>query len=245
MVYRLQKDTPSYSHSGASLIRLSAVCKDYPTPAGPFRALDDISLDIYPGEFVAVAGKSGAGKTTLINMITGVDHATAGEVVVDGQNLSGMNETQLSLWRGRSLGVIYQAFHLLPGLSLLDNVLLPMDFCHIYRGRQSRERAMHLLRQVGLEDHARKLPGEVSGGQQQRVAIARALANDPNLIVADEPTGRLDSVTAEAVFEIFEDLVRQGKTILMVTHDHSLAGRVSRTLQIVDGRMVQNGIQPL
>jgi len=245
MAYRLQTNSPSHSHSGAPLIQLCAVSKDYPTPAGPFRALDDISLEIYPGEFVAVAGKSGAGKTTLVNMITGVDHATAGEVVVDGQSLSGMSETRLSLWRGRNLGVIYQAFHLLPGLSLLDNVLLPMDFCHIYRGRPSRERAMHLLRQVGLEDHARKLPGEVSGGQQQRVAIARALANDPNLIVADEPTGRLDSVTAEAVFEIFEDLVRQGKTILMVTHDHSLAERVSRTLQIVDGRMVQNGIQPL
>jgi putative ABC transport system ATP-binding protein len=176
-----------------------------------------------------------------VNMITGVDHATKGEVLVDGVDLGRMNETQLSLWRGRNLGVVYQSFFLLPGLSLLDNVLLPMDFCHLYHRRQSREHALDLLHQVGLELHINKKPSQISGGQQQRAAIARALVNDPALIIADEPTGRLDSLTAEQIFQIFEQLVRQGKTIVMVTHDHSLARRVSRTLQIVDGRVAEHG----
>jgi putative ABC transport system ATP-binding protein len=228
---------PAAAEGGDPLIRLSGVSKDYPAPAGPFRALRDVSIEIWPGQFVAVIGKSGAGKTTLVNMITGVDHATQGEVVVDGVRLNGLNEDQLSRWRGRNVGVIYQAFHLLPGLSLLDNVLLPMDFCRLYRGPQSRRRALDLLEQVGLEGHAHKRPSQISGGQQQRVAIARALANDPAIIVADEPTGRLDSLTAEAIFRIFTGLVGQGKTLLMVTHDQSLARRVSRTLQIVDGEV--------
>jgi putative ABC transport system ATP-binding protein len=219
------------------LVRLTQVSKDYPTPSGPFRALREVDLELWPGEFVAVIGKSGAGKTTLVNMITGVDHATGGEVVVGGACLGRMDETQLSQWRGRNVGVIYQSFYLLPGLSLLDNVMLPMDFCGLYRPRQSRERAMDLLRQVGLQGHERKRPSQISGGQQQRVAIARALANDPAIIMADEPTGRLDSLTAEAIFTIFEELVRQGKTILMVTHDQGLARRVARTLQIVDGEV--------
>ena len=224
-------DTPS------SLIRLSQVSKDYPTPTGSFRALHEVNLEIWPGEFVAVVGKSGAGKTTLVNMITGVDHVTAGEVLVGGTKLGRMSETRLAQWRGRNVGVIYQSFHLLPGLSLLDNVSLPMDFCHIYRGRKSRERALDLLCQVGLEGHVRKHPSQISGGQQQRVAIARALANDPSLIIADEPTGRLDSLTAESIFSIFEGLVKNGKTILMVTHDQGFARRVTRTLQIVDGQV--------
>jgi putative ABC transport system ATP-binding protein len=236
---------PSSQNPGApsngALIRLSAVSKDYPTPSGPFRALRDVNLEINAGEFVAVVGKSGAGKTTLVNMITGVDHLTSGEVIVGGVSVHRMNETRLSLWRGRNLGVVYQAFHLLPGLTLLDNVLLPMDFSKTYRGRQSRAYGLELLRQVGLEDHAHKHPAEISGGQQQRVAIARALANDPPVIVADEPTGRLDSLTAGVIFNIFADLVHQGKTIVMVSHDQSLSGRVSRTLQIVDGRLAAHG----
>lgn len=228
------------NHPSAALIRLAQVSKDFPTPAGPFRALKEVNLEIWPGEFVAIIGKSGAGKTTLVNLITGVDFATSGEVTVGGARLNQMNETQLSQWRGRNLGVVYQTFHLLPGLSLLDNVMLPMDFCNNYRKRQSRAYAMDLLRQVGLEEHARKHPAEISGGQQQRVAIARALANDPAMIMADEPTGRLDSLTAEAIFKIFEQLVRQGKTIVMVTHDQGLVKRVSRTLQMVDGK-IKNG----
>ncbi|HZW03159.1 MAG TPA: ABC transporter ATP-binding protein [Anaerolineaceae bacterium] len=241
MTYPLIGHLPSRIDTGGSLIRLSHVSKDYSTPVGPFRALEDVNLEIQQGEFVAVIGKSGAGKTTLVNMITGVDHATRGEVVVDGVNLHQMSETQLSRWRGKTIGVVYQSFHLLPGLSLLDNVTLPMDFCQLYRGRQSKDRAMDLLRQIGLEGHAGKRPAEISGGQQQRVAIARALANDPAMIVADEPTGRLDSLTAEAIFEIFEELVRQGKTILMVTHDRVFARRVPRTLEIIDGQVAAYG----
>ncbi len=237
MIHASQPTTHSRTDERSALIRLSHVVKDYPTPSGPFRALEDVNLEIWPGEFVAVIGKSGAGKTTLVNMITGVDHVTSGEAIVAGASLHRMNETRLSQWRGRNIGVIYQSFHLLPGLSLLDNIMLPMDFCGLYRGRQSRDRAMALLRQVGLEDHARKRPSQISGGQQQRIAIARALANDPNIIMADEPTGRLDSVTAEAIFQIFAELAGQGRTIVMVTHDQALARRVSRTLRIVDGRV--------
>lgn len=237
MVDTIQSSPLSYSDAPSSLIRLSQVSKDYSTPAGPFRALENVNFEIWPGEFVALIGKSGAGKTTLVNMITGVDHATSGEVVVGGATLRLMNETQLSQWRGRNIGVVYQSFHLLPGLSLLNNILLPMDFCHIYNRRQSRERALDLLVQVGLDGHAHKRPSEISGGQQQRVAIARALANDPAVIIADEPTGRLDSLTAEAIFHIFEDLVHQGKTILMVTHDQGFAQRVTRSLKIVDGKV--------
>jgi putative ABC transport system ATP-binding protein len=237
MAYTSTESRLSYSKFPAPLIRLLQVSKDYATPAGPFHALREINLEVWPGEFVAIIGASGAGKTTLVNMITGVDHATSGEIEVGGSKLHLLNETQLSHWRGRNIGVIYQSFHLLPGLSLLNNVLLPMDFCHIYRGRHSRERAMDLLRQVGLEGHAHKRPSEISGGQQQRVAIARALANDPAIIVADEPTGRLDSLTAEAIFNVFEQLARQGKTILMVTHDPLFARRVPRILKIEDGRV--------
>jgi putative ABC transport system ATP-binding protein len=225
------------SSTRQTIIHLENVCKDYPTPSGAFRALTDVSFNVLPGEFVAIIGKSGAGKTTLVNMITGVDHATSGVVEVAGADLSAMNETSLSQWRGRTVGVIYQAFHLLPGLSLLENVMLPMDFCRVYRGRASRERAYELLRQVGLVEHAKKLPSQISGGQQQRVAIARALANDPPILMADEPTGRLDSMTATAVFEVFETLVQQGKTIMLVTHDRSQATRVPRQLKIADGRI--------
>lgn len=238
---KLEHPTIIASLASQPLIRLIHVTKDYITPTGSYRALWDVQIEICPGEFVAVIGKSGSGKTTLLNMITGVDHPTSGEVRVGEAAIHTMDENQLSLWRGRHLGIIYQSFHLLPSLSLLANILLPMDFCHLYRGRQSRERAMELLRQVGLEKHASKLPSAMSGGEQQRVAIARALANDPPVIVADEPTGRLDSQTAEAIFHIFEDLVHRGKTIIMVTHDRMLASRVSRSLQIVDGEVFEDG----
>jgi putative ABC transport system ATP-binding protein len=220
------------------LIRMRGVMKEYETANGAFRALKGIDLDIHAGEFVAIAGKSGAGKTTLINMLTGVDRLTAGEVWVGGQPVHQLDENRLADWRGRSLGIIYQSFYLMPTLSLLHNVMLPMDFNGLFHPRRSVERALDLLRQVELEDHAHKLPSAISGGQQQRVAIARALANDPPIIVADEPTGRLDSVTAETIFQLFSRLVERGKTILMVTHDQGLARRVSRTIQIVDGEMM-------
>lgn len=234
------RSIPAALQNGPAFIQLIHVTKDYPTPAGPFRALQDVQVEIFTGEFVAIVGKSGAGKTTLVNMITGVDHPTGGEVWVGNADIQSLSENRLSLWRGRNLGVIYQSFHLLPGLSLLGNIMLPMDLCHYYRPRQSRRRALELLHQVGLEKHARKLPSEISGGEQQRVAIARALANDPPVIVADEPTGRLDSQTAEEIFRIFQELVHQGKTIIMVTHDQGLALRVSRTLHIVDGKVSED-----
>jgi putative ABC transport system ATP-binding protein len=231
---------PPESSGPQAIIRLRDVSKAYVTPAGTFPVLNGVFLNIYPGEFIAVTGKSGAGKTTLVNMITGTDHLTGGEVWVKGVNIHQLNESKRALWRGHNLGVIYQSFQLMPNLSLLDNVMLPMDLCGLYRPRQSRERAMELLREVELQAHAHKRPAEISGGQQQRVAIARALANDPPILVADEPTGRLDSVTAEVIFEIFQKLVSQGKTMVMVTHDLGLARRVSRLMFIRDGRVLED-----
>ena len=230
------------------LIQLLQVIKVYDTSAGSFPALKGITVNINPGDFVGIIGKSGSGKSTFLNMITGVDHITSGEVLIGGQNhdlpvdIHALNENQLALWRGRNLGIVYQSFQLLPMLSLLDNIMLPMDLCGHYRPRQSRERAMELLKLVELEDHAHKLPAYISGGQQQRAAIARALANDPPILIADEPTGSLDSSTAETVFEVFEGLVAQGKTILMATHDRSLQTRFSRLLHIVDGDLSSDSI---
>jgi putative ABC transport system ATP-binding protein len=222
-------------NDASPLISLRAVTKSYKTASGDFMALRGIDADIYPGEFVGVLGKSGAGKSTLVNMITAVDHLTSGEINVNGVAVHSLNENQASLWRGRNLGVVFQSFQLMSSLSLLDNIMLAMDFCGLYRPLRSPERALDLLRQVELEEHARKLPNAISGGQQQRLAIARALANDPPIIVADEPTGRLDSVTAETIFHIFENLVAQGRTILMVSHDPSFFQRYSRILWIADG----------
>lgn len=223
------------------LIRITDLVKAYDSGVGALPALKGLDLEIYPGEFVAITGKSGAGKTTLINMITGVDRVTSGEVWVDEMPLHQMRENQLAKWRGRNMGIIYQSFHLMPSLSLIDNVLLPVDLCGLYRNGDSTKRALQLLNDVELEDHAYKPPSAISGGQQQRVAIARALANDPPMIIADEPTGRLDSVTAETIFQIFLSLQERGKTILMVTHDRGLAQRASRTLEIADGEIISGG----
>jgi putative ABC transport system ATP-binding protein len=230
-------NTPAPSHS-SPLIRACQVVKVYPASGRPVQALKGVSLDVYPGEFVAIQGRSGAGKTTLVNLLTGVDHLTEGEIWVDGAALHRFSENQLAFWRGRNVGVIFQSFYLMPTLSILDNVVLPIDLCGDYHPRRSRERALELLRQVGLEEHAHKLPSQISGGQQQRVAIARALANDPPLIIADEPTGRLDSVNAENIFQIFQSLVEGGKTVLMVTHDEGLASRASRRLILSDGEII-------
>jgi putative ABC transport system ATP-binding protein len=231
----LLKNRTDLPAQAEALIALRGVVKDYRTAAGAFRALKGIDLDVYPGEFLGVIGKSGAGKTTLVNMITGVDGLTAGSVYVAGAEVNTLDENELALWRGRTLGVVYQTFQLMPTLSLLDNVMLPMDFCGLYRGRGSVERALALLEAVELGEHVYKLPSAISGGQQQRVGIARALANDPPILVADEPTGRLDSVTAGMIFAIFNELVAKGKTIVMVTHDHSLARRMTRVVEMVDG----------
>jgi putative ABC transport system ATP-binding protein len=230
--------TATNDESGLQLIDLRGVSKAYITPAGDFIALDGIDLTIDRGEFVSVVGKSGSGKSTLINMITGIDRPTSGQIYVDGKLVNDLKEGPMAEWRGRTIGVIFQFFQLLPMLTCMENVILPMDFCNMYSGRERRERALFLLEQVEMVDHAHKLPSEVSGGQQQRVAIARALANDPPILAADEPTGNLDSQTAEAVFHLFETLVARGKTILMVTHDADLAGRVTRTITLADGRIV-------
>lgn len=220
------------------LVRLDNVVKTYRTKAGYFDALRGITLDIDRGQFVGITGKSGAGKSTLVNMISGIDRLTSGQVWVNSVPVHALKESQIAPWRGRSVGIVYQSFELMPTLSLLDNVMLPMDFCGLYHPQHSRERAFSLLEQVGLADHVDKPPTKISGGQQQRVAIARALANDPPLLVADEPTGNLDSATAEEIFKLFESLVDQGKTIMMVTHDQSLARRTSQTVWIADGQIV-------
>lgn len=227
-----------------SLIELRGVVKIYTSEAGNFTALKGIDAQVMPGEFLGIVGKSGAGKSTLLNMITGVDRLTHGEVIVraNGREVSvhTLNENDLALWRGRTMGIVYQSFQLLPMLTLVENVMLPMDLCGLYHPRRSRERALELLALVELEEHAAKLPAFISGGQQQRVAIARALANDPPILIADEPTGSLDSVTADHIFNVFERLRENGKTIVMVTHDKSLSPRFSRHLVLADGAIVPN-----
>ncbi|MEZ4675400.1 MAG: ABC transporter ATP-binding protein [Caldilineaceae bacterium] len=233
-----------YRHGNEHLIELRGLVKEYETAAGPFLALRQIDLNVDKREFVAVIGKSGSGKSTLINMITGIDKPTRGEVLVGDAAVHTLTENQIAEWRGRNVGVVFQFFQLLPTLTVAENVMLPMEFCDLYPGRQRRERALHLLDQVEMIDQADKLPTAISGGQQQRVAIARALANDPPIIVADEPTGNLDSKTADAVFHLFERLIDEGKTILVVTHDEDLARRVTRTVIIADGMIAsddQNG----
>jgi len=224
------------------LIDVRQVIKRFTTAAGTFDALKGVNLRVNPSEFVGVVGKSGSGKSTLINMITGIDRPTGGEVFVGGTAVHTLTEGQLALWRGTTMGIIFQFFQLLPTLSLIENVMLPMDFAHRYAPRERQNRALHLLDLVGVAAQAHKLPSAVSGGEQQRAAIARALANDPPILVADEPTGNLDSKTAQAVFALFEDLVRAGKTIVMVTHDPDLARRVERTVKLSDGEIIEESI---
>ena len=219
------------------IIQIEHLNKEYATGAGSVRVLDDVSLNVNRGEFVAVVGPSGSGKSTLINMLTGIDRPTSGTVQVAGTDLNALNENRMARWRGRHIGVIFQFFQLLPTLTILENVMLPMDFCNTYPGGERRPTAMHLLEQVGLGDQANKLPSAVSGGQQQRAAIARALANDPPLLMGDEPTGNLDSKTAAQIFALFEDLAHQGKTLVMVTHDRDLAARIPRVVSVQDGRI--------
>ncbi|MGE5375970.1 MAG: ABC transporter ATP-binding protein [Bacteroidota bacterium] len=232
----------SISLSAQPIIDMRDVVKVYSTAAGDFTALRGINLQVSPGEFVGIIGKSGAGKSTLLNMVTGVDHLTSGEVVINTNgvpvSLHKMNEDAIANWRGHNLGVMFQSFQLLPMLTLVENVMLPMDLCGKFNSKTSRQRALELLSLVEIEDHANKLPSQISGGQQQRVSIARALANDPEILVADEPTGSLDSLTAEHIFDVFEHLVdEQGKTIVMVTHDESLKTRFSRAIRIADGEL--------
>jgi len=220
-----------------ALIVIDHLVKEYATGAGPVRVLSDVSMRVQPGEFVAVVGASGSGKSTLINMITGIDRPTGGDVTVAGERLNKLDENAMARWRGRHVGVIFQFFQLLPALTIVENVVLPMDFCNTWPVGERTERAMHLLEQVEMADQAHKLPGAVSGGQKQRAAIARALANDPPLLVGDEPTGNLDSRTADRIFGLFGDLVGQGKTLVMVTHDREIAHRAPRVIKVADGRI--------
>jgi ABC-type lipoprotein export system ATPase subunit len=222
---------------GKPLICLRGARKAYASAAGEFLALAGIDFNVLPGELIGILGKSGAGKTTLVNMITATDHLTAGEIWVGGVAVHKLKENQAAAWRGRNMGVVYQSFHLIPSLSLIQNVMLAMDFNGNYTPVQSRESALALLREMEIAEHADKLPGDISGGQQQRVAIARALANDPPILVADEPTGRLDSVTADTIFSIFEKLAARGHTILMVSHDPSFFRRYTRVLWLADGKL--------
>lgn len=226
------------TNGNSAVIDLRSVHKYYQSAAGDYHALKGIDLCINPGEFVSIIGKSGSGKSTLLNMITGIDRPTTGEVYVNSTGIHELNENQLAGWRGENMGIIFQFFQLLPALNLKQNVILPMDLAGKFRPRERRERAEHLLEIVGLAEHMHKLPSMVSGGQQQRAAMARALANDPPILIADEPTGNLDSKTAATVFELFNQLVAEGKTVIIVTHDSSLARHAHRTALIADGEIV-------
>jgi ABC-type lipoprotein export system ATPase subunit len=229
-------------NGNSSIIDLRDVHKYYKTAVGDFHALNSIDLQINAGEFVSIIGKSGSGKSTLLNMITGIDRPTNGEVFVNGTAVHELNENRMARWRGKNLGIVFQFFQLLPTISVIENIMLPMDFCRTYPTREREPRALALLEMVELADHAYKLPTALSGGQQQRVAIARALANDPPIVIADEPTGNLDSKTAESVFAMFNQLVAQGKTIIIVTHDSGLAKQTHRTALIVDGEIVNEHV---
>ncbi len=221
-----------------SLISLAGVTKRYESASGAVVALRDVSLEIGQGEFVAIVGKSGSGKTTLMNLLTGIDCPSSGSIRIAATEIHESSQEQLAKWRGRAVGIVFQFFQLLPTLTAAENVMLPMDFCNAYPSRERRERALHLLATMGIADQADKLPHALSGGQQQRAAIARALANDPPLIVADEPTGNLDSRTAEEVMGFFGSLAATGKTVVMVTHERDLERHFARTIALVDGTIV-------
>jgi len=233
-----QQTWASPAARSAYLVDLQHVDKVYETPAGKFSALKNLSLQVRSGDFISVIGKSGSGKSTLINMITGIDRPSGGQAFIDGAPIHAMNEEQISIWRGRTIGVVFQFFQLLPTLTAVENVMLAMDYANVVPLAERPARAMHILEQLEMHEYAHSLPSTLSGGQQQVVAIARALANDPPIITADEPTGNLDTRTAEAIFALFERLAQSGKTILMVTHDNELARRAWRTIVIADGQII-------
>jgi len=220
-----------------NLIEIENVSKNYYTQAGEITALKNINFNLKQGEFLGVIGKSGAGKSTLLNMITGVDKMTKGEIWINDIGVHTLPQNKMALWRGINIGVIYQSFELLPQISILDNVILPLDFCGAFQNKKAKKKGLDLLEQMQIAEHAYKKPTMISGGQQQRVVIARALINDPPIIVADEPTGSLDSKTGDTVITLFEELISQGKTIIMVTHDKSYQSRFTKVMQITDGEI--------
>ncbi len=226
------------SEISPALIQLRGLGKAYDTPAGPFPALVDVDLDVYPGDFLAIVGKSGSGKSTLINLLTGIDKPTSGTITAADVSIGGFSEDRMAAWRGRTIGVVFQFFQLLPTLSVVENVMLPMDFCNTVPAAQRRARALELLARLEIAEHADKLPSDLSGGQQQRAAIARALANDPPIIVADEPTGNLDSKTSDDVLGLFAGLAAEGKAVVMVTHERDVGRFATRSIELADGRVV-------
>lgn len=235
---KIQERFIGTSSQSGPLISLNRVSKRYDTPSGSFIALKEVCIEVRTGEFVAVVGKSGSGKSTLINLITGIDTPSSGEVHVASKAIHSLNQEQLAIWRGINVGVIFQFFQLLPTLTVVENVMLPMDFCKTFPARERRARAISLLSKVGISEQADKLPADLSGGQQQRAAIARALANDPPILVADEPTGNLDSQTSDDVMQLFANLAMEGKTVVMVTHERDLSRYFTRTIILADGAVV-------
>ncbi|MFO1388788.1 ABC transporter ATP-binding protein [Cellvibrio sp.] len=225
-----------------SLVSISNLYKSYESAANPVHVLDNINLEIAAGERIAIVGKSGSGKTTLINLITGIDAPTSGEILIQDQSITALNQNALAQWRGKNVGIVFQFFQLLPTLTILENIILPMDLCKQFSRKQRSARALELLARVGIAEHANKLPAALSGGQQQRAAIARALANNPPLIVADEPTGNLDSVTSNEILTLFGELAREGKTLIAVSHERDISQHVDRVIHLKDGAIV--GVTP-
>lgn len=221
------------------MISLQHIDKTYETPAGMFSALRDVNLEISRNEFVSLVGKSGSGKSTLLNVIGGIDYPSSGSVSIDGNPIQGLGQSKLALWRGRTVGFVFQFFQLLPTLTAAENVMLPMDFCRSIVGSERRKRALELLDRVGIVSQADKLPATLSGGEQQRVAIARALANNPPILVADEPTGNLDSVTARSILNLLLEIKASGTTVLVATHEADIARVTDRTIEISDGTVVR------
>src|SRR6185369_13861325 len=231
---------PSTDYTGRPMISLLQVNKTYETPAGKFSALKDIDLEILSGQFVGIVGKSGSGKSTLLNMVAGIDRPSAGSVAVAGTEIQSLSENKLAAWRGRNVGFVFQFFQLLPTLTAAENVMLPMDFSKSVPLRERRKRAVALLDRVGVGLHADKLPATLSGGEQQRVAIARALANEPPLVLADEPTGNLDSVTATAILDLFRFMANEGTTVVIATHEADIARVIDRKIEISDGALLHS-----
>lgn len=238
----LQKEIRSgqWQQSGEAIIDLRQMVKAYETSSGPFLALKDINIRVQSGEFVAVIGKSGSGKTTLLNVLAGIDRPTDGTILINGTRVDSLSESQLAEWRGRTIGLVFQFFQLLPTLTIAENVMLPMDFVEVIPAAKRRVKALELLERVGIADQADKLPTALSGGQQQRAAIARALANDPPILMADEPTGNLDEVTRTSVLELFAKLNADGRTIIVVTHERDISEYTDRQVTLVDGRIASD-----
>jgi putative ABC transport system ATP-binding protein len=224
-------------------IQIKDLVKTFDTPAGPLNVLRGIDLDVHKGDFVALVGPSGSGKTTFLNMLTAVDTPTAGEIMVGGIPITQVPQRKLTKWRARTVGIVFQFFQLLPTLTVLENVMAPMDFANVWKPKERREIALKLLDRFGIRDQADKTPDMLSGGQQQRVAIARALANNPPLVVGDEPTGNLDRMSAGNVFDLFQQLADRGTTVIIVTHDRQLVGSVPKLFELRDGTIGETTLE--